>query len=217
MTFTGGSPAVCAAVLDAAANWDGEVPGRDRVRIIVAGAPPPTSTIERIETDLGWEFIQLYGLTETAPMVTVSRRRAEWDDLTPTERAQKLGRAGAPAIGVAVRVSADGEIIARANHILTSYWRNPEATAEAIRDGWFHTGDGGVDRRRGLLLDHRPQEGRDHLRRRERQLDRGRRHAVLPSCGQGGGGDRCAPREVGRDGEGAGRARRTARRSPNAT
>ena len=144
VTFTGGSPAVCAAVLDAATKWDGEVPGRDRVRIIVAGAPPPTSTIERIETDLHWEFIQLYGLTETAPMVTVSRRRAEWDDLTPTARAQKLGRAGAPSIGVAVRVSPEGEIIARANHILTSYWRNPEATAEAIDDGWFHTGDGGI-------------------------------------------------------------------------
>jgi len=144
VTFTGGSPAVCAAVLDAAASWDGDVPGRDRVRIIVAGAPPPTSTIERFETELEWEFIQLYGLTETAPMVTVSRRRAEWDELTPTARAQKLGRAGAPAIGVAVKVSPDGEILARADHILTSYWNNPTATAEALSDGWFHTGDGGV-------------------------------------------------------------------------
>ena len=144
VTFTGGSPAVCSAVLDAAAGWDGDVPGRDRVRIIVAGAPPPTSVIERIETDLHWEFIQLYGLTETAPMVTVSRRRSEWEDLTPFARAQKLARAGAPAIGVAVKISAEGEITARANHILSSYWRNPAATAEAIRDGWFHTGDGGV-------------------------------------------------------------------------
>jgi acyl-CoA synthetase (AMP-forming)/AMP-acid ligase II len=130
-------------VLDASARWDGAIPGRERVRMIVAGAPPPTSTIERIETDLQWEFIQLYGLTETAPMMPVSRRRAEWDELTPTERAQKLGRAGAPAIGVAVKVSTDGEIAARANHIFTSYWRNPEATLQAFDDGWFHTGDGG--------------------------------------------------------------------------
>lgn len=143
VTLTGGAPAVCTAVLDAAANWDGVIPGRDRVRIIVAGAPPPTSIIEQIETELQWEFIQLYGLTETAPMVTVSRRRAEWDHLTPTARAQKLGRAGAPAIGVTVKVSQDGEIMARANHFLTNYWRNPEATRAALEDGWFHTGDSG--------------------------------------------------------------------------
>jgi fatty-acyl-CoA synthase len=143
VTFTGASPAVCTAVLDAAASWDGPMPGRDVLRIVVAGAPPPTSAIERIETDLGWEFMQLYGLTETAPILTGSRRRSEWDDLTPAERARKLGRAGAPAIGVSVTISDDGEIVARANHILSNYWRNPEATAEAIRDGWFHTGDGG--------------------------------------------------------------------------
>jgi AMP-binding enzyme len=62
----------------------------------------------------------------------------------PTERARKLGRAGAPAIGVSVKISPEGEIMARANHIMSSYWRNAEATADAIRDGWFHTGDGGV-------------------------------------------------------------------------
>ena len=151
ITFTGGSPTVCAAVLDAVTDWDGDVPGRNRVRIVVAGAPPPTSAIERIETDLGWEFMQLYGLTETAPMVTVSRRRIEWDHLTPTERAQRLGRAGAPAIGVTVAISPDGEVIASANHILTSYWGQPEAAAEAVRDGWFHTGDGGVIDNEGYL------------------------------------------------------------------
>ncbi|HEX2782392.1 MAG TPA: AMP-binding protein, partial [Ilumatobacteraceae bacterium] len=144
VTFTGGSPAVCTAVLDAVADWEGPIPGRDLVRIVVAGAPPPTAAIERVETILHWEFIQCYGLTETAPTVTVSRRRAEWDDLTPTERASKLGRAGAPAIGVSVKVSPEGEIMARANHIMSSYWRNAEATGDAIRDGWFHTGDGGV-------------------------------------------------------------------------
>ena len=64
-----------AAVLDAAADWEGEIPGRDRVRIIVAGAPPPTKTIERVEAELGWEFIQIYGLTETSPLLTVNRHR----------------------------------------------------------------------------------------------------------------------------------------------
>ncbi len=147
VTITAGAPAVVSAVLDAAAAWDrdndGEIPGRDRVRMIVAGAPPPTSVIERMETELGWEFIQIYGLTETAPLLTMSRRRAEWDDLRPTERARRLGRAGAPALGIRIDVSADGELLARGNHVLTKYWRSPEATADAIQDGWFHTGDVG--------------------------------------------------------------------------
>jgi acyl-CoA synthetase (AMP-forming)/AMP-acid ligase II len=143
VTLLCGAPAVVAAILDAAAGWDGEVPGRGRVRIVVAGAPPPTRTIERVETELGWEFIQIYGLTETAPLLTMNRARAEWDDLPPAERAQRLGRAGAPALGIRLRVDDEGEVLARGNHVLEGYWDQPEATAAAIVDGWFHTGDGG--------------------------------------------------------------------------
>ena len=147
ITLTCGAPAVCSAVLDAAAKWDqardGDIPGRNRVRMVVAGAPPPSSVIERMETELGWEFIQIYGLTETAPLLTMSRHRTEWDPLSPHERALRLGRAGAPALGIKMAVSADGELLARGNHVLTNYWRNPKGTAEAIQEGWFHTGDGG--------------------------------------------------------------------------
>jgi fatty-acyl-CoA synthase len=139
-----GAPAVVAAVLDAAREWDGEIPGRDKVRIIVAGAPPPTATIERVEAELGWEFIQLYGLTETAPLLTINRGRQEWDDLTPYERAQKLGRAGAPAVGVEMKLSQSGEFLARSNNVLKSYWANADATNQALEGGWFHTGDGGI-------------------------------------------------------------------------
>lgn len=149
VTYLCGAPAVVAMVLEAAATWEGEIPGRDRVRMIVAGAPPPTRTIERMETELGWEFIQIYGLTETAPLLTINRSRSEWDELTPNERAQQLSRAGAPALGVTMRVTDQGELIARSNVVLKSYWAQPEATAEAIRaqdDGleFFHTGDGGI-------------------------------------------------------------------------
>ena len=96
VTLLCGAPAVVAAVLDVAESWDGPIPGRDRVRMVVAGAPPPTRVIERMETELGWEFIQIYGLTETAPLLTVNRTRAELDDLSPADRAAKLGRAGVP-------------------------------------------------------------------------------------------------------------------------
>ena len=92
VTLMCGAPAVVNMVLDAAADLD-EVPGRGRTRIIVAGAPPPTRTIERVEAELGWEFIQIYGLTETAPLLTMNRAPAEWDALEPTDRARRLGRA----------------------------------------------------------------------------------------------------------------------------
>lgn len=149
VTLLCGAPAVVAAVLDAAATWEGPIPGRDRVRMVVAGAPPPTKTIERMETELGWEFVQIYGLTETSPLLTMNRRRAELDALAPPERAARLGRAGAPAIGVRTRVDGNGEVLARSNVVMEGYWNQPEATAEAIRaesDGleWFHTGDGGT-------------------------------------------------------------------------
>ena len=144
VTLLCGAPAVIAAVLDAAADWDGDIPGAGTMRIVVAGAPPPTRTIERVETELGWEFIQIYGLTETAPLVTMNRCRAEWDDRTPAERAVLLSRAGAPALGVTLATSPDGELLTRTNHVLKSYWDQPEATAEAMADGWFHTGDGAV-------------------------------------------------------------------------
>jgi acyl-CoA synthetase (AMP-forming)/AMP-acid ligase II len=143
VTLLCGAPAVVAAILDAAATWDGPVPGAGRTRMVVAGAPPPTRTIERVETELGWEFIQIYGLTETAPLLTMNRSRAEWDDLPAGDRAARLSRAGVPALGVTLRTDEEGEVLARSNVVLEGYWDNPEASAEALEGGWFHTGDGG--------------------------------------------------------------------------
>jgi acyl-CoA synthetase (AMP-forming)/AMP-acid ligase II len=143
VTLLCGAPAVVAAILDAAARWEGEIPGAGRTRMVVAGAPPPTRTIERVEAELGWEFIQIYGLTETAPLLTMNRGRAEWDDLEPGERARKLSRAGPPTIGVQLQVDDQGEVLARANQVLEGYWDQPDASADALAGGWFHTGDGG--------------------------------------------------------------------------
>jgi fatty-acyl-CoA synthase len=136
-----GAPAVVAAILDAA-GAGAELPTHP-VRMVVAGAPPPTKTIERVQTELGWEFIQIYGLTETSPFLTMNRRRAEWDDLPPNELAERLGRAGVPGVGVRMDVDAEGEVLARSNHVFEGYWEQPDETGKAIRDGWFHTGDGG--------------------------------------------------------------------------
>jgi acyl-CoA synthetase (AMP-forming)/AMP-acid ligase II len=145
------APAVAAAVLDAAQDWEGEIPGRDRVRIIMAGAPPPTKTVVRVQEELGWEFIQIYGLTETSPLLTINRGRAEWDDLSAEERAEKLVRAGAPALGVRLKSDDQGEVLARSNVVLEGYWERPDETGAALRDGWFHTGDGGTVGEDGYL------------------------------------------------------------------
>ena len=156
------APAVVAAILDAAAAWDGEIPGRGTVRVICAGAPPPSRTIQRIEEELGWEFLQIYGLTETSPLLTVNRRRAEEDGLAPAEAAKRLARAGMPALGVRIAISEQGEVLARSNVVLEGYWEQPEATADALEGGWFHTGDGGFldeegyvtisDRRKDVII-----------------------------------------------------------------
>jgi len=144
VTFMCAAPAVVNAVLDAGKDWSGPVPGSDRAtRVICAGAPPPSKTIERIETELGWEFIQIYGLTETSPLLTINRRKREWAEDPIADAAQKLVRAGAPGIGTRLQISDAGEVLARSNVVLQGYWQQPEASEEALAGGWFHTGDGG--------------------------------------------------------------------------
>ncbi|HEV7825013.1 MAG TPA: AMP-binding protein [Mycobacteriales bacterium] len=151
LTLACGAPAVWSAVLDAAQDWDGEIPGRDRMRIVCAGAPPPSRTIARIEDELGWEFQQIYGLTETSPLLTHNKRRAEYDDLTAEDRAKKLSRAGVPALGARISVDGTGEVLARSNTVMAGYWSDPDATAKALEGGWFHTGDGGGIDEEGYL------------------------------------------------------------------
>ncbi len=150
-----------ATVLEAAQTWDGPIPGSGSMRIVVAGAPPPTRVIARVEEELGWEFTQIYGLTETSPLVTSNRTRAEWDGEPPLERARLLSRAGAPAIGTQVKIADSGEVLVRSNTVLDGYWEQPDISEQALADGWFHTGDGGSyeggyvtisDRRKDVII-----------------------------------------------------------------
>ena len=167
VTLLCGAPAVVAAILSAAETRAAEgrsVPGRGTVRIVVAGAPPPSRTIERVESELGWEFIQIYGLTETAPLLTINRAPAEWDDLDAVTRSQLLSRAGVPALGVQIALDEDGEVLARSNHVFAGYWEQP------ARDGCGAAGrvvPHGRRRppRRRVCGHLGSQEGRDHHRR----------------------------------------------------
>jgi fatty-acyl-CoA synthase len=162
VTLMCGAPAVVAAILTAAADRRAagrDLPGAGTMRIVVAGAPPPSKTIERVEAELGWEFIQIYGLTETAPLLTINRAVAEWDDLPTAERARLQSRAGVPAVGVQIRTDAEGEVLARSNVVFAGYWEQPEESAKALAGGWFHTGDGGhVDAENYLVISDRKKD-----------------------------------------------------------
>jgi acyl-CoA synthetase (AMP-forming)/AMP-acid ligase II len=155
VTFLCGSPPVVAASLAAGEAWRArgeEPPGRGQVRMMVGGAPPSTRLIARVLDELGWEFIHGWGLTESAPVLTLNRLGPETDDLTSEERARLLTRAGPPVLGVRIRVDGDGEVLARSNHVFAGYWEQPDATADALDDGWLRTGDAGHLEPDGALM-----------------------------------------------------------------
>jgi acyl-CoA synthetase (AMP-forming)/AMP-acid ligase II len=127
------------------------------LRVVTAGAPPAAATIERVEGELGWTIIHVYGLTETAPFITVCEPRPEHDALSPTDRAVIKARQGVELITSGeLRVVDDrmrdvprdgatvGEIVVRGNVVMKGYYNDPEATALALRGGYFHSGDAAV-------------------------------------------------------------------------
>ncbi|MGH4027022.1 MAG: class I adenylate-forming enzyme family protein, partial [Pseudonocardiaceae bacterium] len=89
--------------------------------------------------------------TETAPLLTFNRSSAANDHLPAEDRARRLSRAGAPALGVRLDTSESGEVLARSNVVMDGYWDNPEASGDVLVDGWFHTGDGGSLDEQGYL------------------------------------------------------------------
>ena len=152
---------LCAAptVLISIANAPTEVrAGAPRgVRLFTAGAPPAAATIELVERELGWELTHVYGLTETTPLITFCEPRPEHHDLSLAERAQIKARQGVELVssGELRVVDEDGnevprdgqtlgEITVRGNVVMKGYYNDPDATAAAIKNGWFHSGDAAV-------------------------------------------------------------------------
>ncbi len=127
------------------------------IRLLTAGAPPAAATIERIEGELGWHITQVYGLTETAPFITICEELPEHAHLSPPERAVIKARQGVELVssgelkvvlGNGEEVPHDGqtmgEIVVRGNVVMKGYFNDPEATERAMSGGWFHTGDAAV-------------------------------------------------------------------------
>ncbi|MGA8016466.1 MAG: long-chain-fatty-acid--CoA ligase [Candidatus Dormiibacterota bacterium] len=155
VTWLCAAPTVLIALANAPAEVRGEVPGG--VRLLTAGAPPAAATIERLESTLGWEVTHVYGLTEVSPFISVCEPRPEHAGLTMAERAVIKARQGVELVtsGELLVVSDSGEevphdgstlgeIAVRGNVVMEGYFNDPEATARAIRGGWFHTGDAAV-------------------------------------------------------------------------
>lgn len=144
------------------------------VRVGTAGSAPPLASIQGLQERFGWRVIQIYGLTETSPFLTVSKVKPTMDGWPAAEQLRVQAKTGYPMIGVDVRVVDEagrdvapdsgevGEVIARANVVMKGYWRQPEATDAVIVDGWFHTGDMAlidsqgfievVDRKKDLII-----------------------------------------------------------------
>ncbi|HSB10185.1 MAG TPA: long-chain-fatty-acid--CoA ligase [Blastocatellia bacterium] len=123
------------------------------MRVGTAGSAPPLATIQGAQEKFGWRVIQIYGLTETAPFLTVSKIKPHMDKWPADQKSRVQAKTGYSMIGVDIRVVDDegrdvkpdsgevGEVITRANVVMKGYWRQPDATDAVIVDGWFHTGD----------------------------------------------------------------------------
>ena len=127
------------------------------IRLFTAGAPPAAATIETVERDLGWQLTHVYGLTETAPLISVCETRPEHRNLSVEDRAVIKSRQGVELVGSGeLRIVGDdgtevphdgetlGEITVRGNVVMKGYYNDQAATDAAIKDGWFHSGDAAV-------------------------------------------------------------------------
>ncbi|HEX2048911.1 MAG TPA: AMP-binding protein, partial [Acidimicrobiales bacterium] len=150
VTFFGGVPTMYVALLH------DEAAGRRDVSslrwCVSGGAPMPAEVMGAFESRFGVTLLEGYGLSETSPVVS----------FTVPDRPRTPGSIGYPVPGVEMALAADGEILVRGSNVMKGYWRNPEATAQTIVDGWFHTGDLGavdehgayriVDRKKDLII-----------------------------------------------------------------
>jgi fatty-acyl-CoA synthase len=154
-------PTMATALLEAPERKDYDLKSLERIR--VGGSPPAPALIRDIEQQIGGTCFCAYGLTEASPSLTMAliKHDSGWSG---EMRLEKQATTGFPIPGAEVRVvdlkgndvprdgSTVGEIIARSDGVMAGYWGQPEATANAIRDGWLYTGDMAIVDQDGYLL-----------------------------------------------------------------
>lgn len=155
VSYLCGAPTVLNRLVEYNENHDVETSGDADVRITTAGSAPPQATIETVEEDIGWRLIHIYGLTETAPLITTSNSLRRLADADGDEYAIKT-KQGSATLNTEIRVVDEdgndvprdghtiGEIVVKGNQVMDRYLNKPEITQEAFNDrveGYFHTGD----------------------------------------------------------------------------
>ena len=155
VTHFGGAPIVLAMLVNAP---EAQKPKLDyTVKAFTAGAPPPAAILQKM-TEMGFEVMQVYGLTETYGHVTQCVWREEWDGLGFEQQAnlQSWQGVGFPMHEGAAVMNTDsgelvprdgetqGEIVLRGNAVMKGYYKDPDATKAALHDGWFFSGDAAV-------------------------------------------------------------------------
>jgi len=155
VTHMCGAPIVMGMLVNASSQEQKTLP--HSVKILTAGAAPPSAILEQIET-LGFDVTHAYGLTECYGPGVVSEWHPEWDELPTAEKAAKKARQGVPYLVMQdltvmnpetmQKTPADaqtmGEVFMRGNNLMKGYLKNETATEKAFLGGWFHTGDLGV-------------------------------------------------------------------------
>ncbi|KAB1192981.1 long-chain-fatty-acid--CoA ligase [Haloferax sp. MBLA0076] len=149
------APTVMNMLIDYYRDHEPQTLGDTPLRIASGGAAPPEATMRTLEDEFGWHFKQMYGLTETGPLIVSSDFRRFYDEDSDSRFAVKK-KTGIGFMGCEVRVVDEdgefvphdgqsiGEVVVRGNMILEEYWNKPEETHEVFndrREGWFHTGD----------------------------------------------------------------------------